>query len=224
MTCNHDSNARTKKLANPKRLIIDYYDSLINHVDILAEESLEQQQQDSSRSRRLELTDKRVFSFVERFECERILFTPIERDLFDEKCGDNAIFSPSFNENYKIINRSSRFDDEEETAWVSIVTYVNEMREEMIDELKRAQDETLMLYDSHLKNGSTTVNSKDPDVDDDDDEFKRKVFDRKFSFLIYSFKLKNSDVSMVENRSPLNAYLIMLEDFYIDNQTKTILK
>lgn len=221
MTCNHDPNARTKKLANPKRLIIDYYDSLIKHVDILAEESLEQLEKVSSQNRRLELADKRVFSFVERFECERILFTPIERDLFDEKCGENPIFSVFFNENYEIINRSNRFDDEEESAWVSIDKYVNEMREEMIEELRRAQDETLMLHDSHLKNGSTTPNSKDPD---DDDEIKRKVFGRKFSFLIYSIKLKNSDVGMVENRSPLNVYLIILEDFYIDNQTKTILK
>lgn len=209
---------------SPKRYIIEYYDSLINHIDIRAEEVLAQH----DTQKQIDLKDARLFSrHVLKWPNDEIRFPELLQnrtsDLFDEKYQE-PIEIKSYNKSYHTTDRASRFD---ERTSVGVHEYVNEMRQEMIDELTKVQDETLKNYATSVRNG---IEAADCNFNRDNKEelarYKKKVFGEKFAFLIYSIALKppSRNLNTVANPSPFNVYLVVLDDFHLDDQTKTILK
>lgn len=203
--------ASNAKVTNPKRYITEYYDSLINHVDILAEEALakhDEQQQ-------LDLNDKRVFKLTSGYLADNDFE---DRSLDQVSFGDTAVDVSSYQKTYEIASSHPNHRLDKCTSTVSVHKYVNEMREEMIDELRKLQNETLRNYEA-------SVRSSDDQDENEMARLKRKIFDRKFAFLVCSLELRHkwTHRELVHNSSPLNVYLVVLDDFFLDDQNKILL-
>lgn len=207
---------------SPKRYLIEYYDALINHVDILAEEVLAQHDE---KKKFLDLKDPHVFSsYLKKWpNNESKVLAPSKRDKFDEKYEEPISLTAYKKHYYEMLDRPSRYD---ELKSVSIDKYVNEMRDEMIDELRRVQDESVREYEARARSGVTADANFEPDNKEELARYKKKVFGDKFAFLIYSFKPKATRSIHMEDENPLpfNVYLVVLDDFYIDDQVKILLR
>ena len=134
------------EMLSPKKEIIDHFDSLINRIDIDIDESLEKY------NREQVLSDLNCFDIGKR-----------------KVRGQNNIY----------LNRVSENDIQYETVdeWpesTKVVNYLNRIRMRTIEELRKAQNETLDYY--KLNSAQFKLNSMD--------EIRSELFKDKFHFQV----------------------------------------
>lgn len=187
--------------SNPKKLILDSYDSLINRVDIHAEEVLTSYDDNGPV---LVNTEQNISTKDGQTQPKLKKQTPRKFDLLEEDDYVNP-----FKEEYEIDNRfkSSLVDPKTTT----IQQYVNKMRQDVIDELKKLQEDTLKLYD---KNKTKINEEKDVDV------VERSLFGNKYCLILESNLKEDKSKSI---RSLFGVYLFVF-DFYIDFKIQYFLK
>ena len=193
-------------MQNPKKIILDAYDSLINLVDIHAEETLEKH----SETELLNISDE--YKSISNQETENETSNKSQNYFEFNLLGENTFIDP-LKSNYKL-------DEKFRTAKVypkttSVHEYVNKMREEMIDELVKIQGETLKLYDK----------TKSVDI--------KSMFGEKYCSLVnvnesgpqnnYSLCFYEDYKPSKSTQTPFNMYLVVF-DFYIDENLKLILR
>lgn len=204
---------------NPRRVISEHFESLVNHVNMVADEQLSFYDQ----KKRLDYDDQHVFTAIqesdERGEKKRTA-TPRsspdddskqrERDIFGETRGELNVYKDPYSSVYVVDERPVRYVSTDKST-TTIHGYVMDMRDEMRDELKRLQADACQYYEK-VKN----IN----DASLDADALKSKLFVNKFALLFCPRELKASyDIERSQNRSPYQVYLIVF-DFYMDEETR----
>ena len=165
---------KIEMLNSPKKEIIDYFDSLINRFDIHIEECLEKYNQEQ------------VLSELNRFENGK----------------RNVRGQMAINLN-RIREENIKYETVDE--WpesTKVVDYLNQIRMRTIDELRKAQEETLDYYKQN--SSQFKLNSMD--------EIRRELFKDKFHFQV----LYKPEDSQYTNSWVFNLFTFVT-DFYLSS-------
>ena len=155
---------------NPSKLIIDYYDSLINKIDIYTEQVLEAQS-----ASELVFNDPYFNPPQSQLTSQNVTI----QNKIKQFCEIETLYSGKSN---ITLNNEVKTDLELSTVHY----YVNKMREEMINELNRLKDETMTNY-QRLKQSGQKLNYEDEST------ILSVLFAQKFPFLVYQNSLANKD-------------------------------
>lgn len=209
---------------SPKELIMKYYDLLMNTVDKFSQETLAKYTEDKE----IILGDKRVFSFTESQELEetydQIGWSDEPGDMFTKRCKEvlQSRVETTYKHEYEIDAKLLNQPMIDEAKTIGVHAYVRWMRDEMIGELRKVMHETLLYYDAIGRNqvdddDENKQSSHQDQNNNDNSPVLKKIFGHKFAFLICLDKLKTElGLFSVNNRSPFNVYLVVLDDFYFD--------
>ena len=205
---------------NPQLFIIDFFNSLINQIDIYTEEKLEKLGSDdliSPSSLSTSEVNKNVKSgdrYIQEFKVPK--FNEIQ---------EPAIIDPytQFSYDEKIASRPLLFNPE--SSPIKSIDYFNRIREELIQELEKMQKECLDNYNQSRKQETNLDWLKDISEED----LKKKLFAKKSCFILnfdsswipqkssqssfYHFSKYN--IYDNNNTSPYGVYLFVF-DFYIE--------
>ena len=192
--------------------ITDYYDDMINIIDLEAEKILpkhdpsEKINQDPrmfvNMNTSSEDEDDDESSVGRGSSVGEIAVRESERDIFGDTCGEaNRYRNPyeaKFDYNLKL--KSARFDPKKTT----IHEYVDKIRCEMIDELTKLKDECVEISGISGNN---------------EDEMKEEMFGkRKFPILIrLEWFMGSQEYEWCENRSPFPYFLLIFESYLNKN-------
>lgn len=186
---------------HPKLIIIDYYDSLINQVDIYTEEQLAKHTDSDVVTEAISKEDS--FNTNSSYKTEE---NPDDLDLESSNANLKKIV------NYQPYSKEVKYTYPEEKAkhepppppMTNVHQFLNKMREEMIGQIKRYQEKSLKYYE-------TIKNELKVQKLESEEEILGRLFEREFSFLI----LEKTSHCKANKNSPFNMYLIVL-DFYVN--------
>ena len=173
---------------SPKKEIIDHFDSLINRVDIDIDESLEKYNQEQ------------VLSELNCFDVRK-------RNVKSQ----DTIYLNCLNFNSKWFLKKD-IQNETVDEWpesIKVVDYLNRIRMRTIEELRKAQDETLDYYKQNLS--QFKLNSMD--------EIRSELFKDKFHFQVL-YKPEDSEYT---NLWVFNLFTFVT-DFYISSTDINLLE
>ena len=143
---------------SPKIEIINHFDNLINRIDIDIDSSLEKYNDEQLLSELLTSSENNRYKFI-------IKHYEFELNFFDEKTNDSSEIEP------------------ESVESVKVVDYLKTVRMKAIQELRKAQEDTLQCY----KHNSSRFKSEQINID----ELKSELFfAEKFYFQV---NLKQSE-------------------------------
>ena len=144
--------------SNPKIVIINHFDELINRVDIDIEETLEK------------YNEGQLLGEIECFKSPQERHKPKTR-----------ISLKYFDDSIKTIDQN---DDNLWSIETKVVDYLNQVRMKTIEELRRGQEESL----EYFKNNGSQIDLKSCQIEEEDDlikeHIKSKLFDKKFYFQV----------------------------------------
>lgn len=197
---------------NPKLIISQYFDSLIRNIDIYTEEQLAKHTEHELLQLPLnELAQNRYNNpeggkQKQKNESDDLDLTSIEEDILAYGSYDN-LFPYKMPEFDFKINTQSELSNEFKS--MKIVEYLNQARDEMLDELGKVQEEIFRRFEAT----KSLIPKRSESSSDAEwrETVKEKVFAEKFTFI-------------VENRnSKFNFYLFVL-DFYLNKKDREILR
>lgn len=185
----------------PKKLVFDYYDSLINKIDIYTEQLLEKfTSTDTIEFRARETTKRDVVYFQKRKESYGI-----------ESYNDPYPYQDYKSSDFQI-TKITRFN----YRLLQTYDYLNSTRDQMIEKLREIQTETLRKLDE-IKHEVAKIN--------DDEEIHEKlfslVFAERFPILLEIKKFNGNNGH--RNSIPFKLFLLEL-DFYIHKSQAIVLK
>lgn len=184
-----------------KLTIIDYYDSLVQRVDVFTEERLEIYSNDHL----IEIKD------VEKDEISEDLKAfdlDTATDLLSEKT-EKIVFSPDLVKDKPLSDFAVKPNWPKKLPFsMGAQDYLNFMRDEMIKQIKIAEKDTLDYYETIRDELRKNVKIAD------EKELKRKLFAKRSAFL---FSNRHS------NLNPFSLYLVIF-DFYLDIHQEALLK
>lgn len=192
----------TKKLANPKQVLVDYYDSLTRQIDIYTEELLENYAEDDVIQ---ESSDGDASSQVSRL--------PAHYEIRPSSCIDSYGISSFVDSNSHEFNYDWTRRLRVRPGRTKIVDYLNSIRDEMIDALQKAQ--TYNFECMRLNKNAYKI-----DETDEEEEIKSKIFANKFCFLLKIDEviiLANNFPKIAQNMSIFKYYLFVV-DFYMNRE------
>ena len=191
-----------------KLMIIDYYDSLIQQVDIYTEEQLGK------------YTEESVITFddsdLDRSDSNEEEETPDFLDLESQNTTINQIISynPYWKRSeYKYPKEKAKHEPSELST--NVHKFLNNIREEMIRELKKGQEEALKYYE---KIKSEVKVDKLASEEEMDRKINAKLFENQIMLLVLDKNSKSTN-----GNSPFKLYLIVL-DFYLNRHERHLLK
>ena len=181
---NKKTNTVRKRMnrISPKIEIINYFDNLINRLDIETDQCLEK------------YNNEQVLGEVECFRTER-------------KVRNRYNFRLSFFYTYKL-TRSKNEINENWPESTKVVDYLNQVRMRTIEELRKAQEESLEYYKCNRSNFKPN--------DQLNDDFQSQLFKEKFYFQLLFKPLKGEE-------SIYNFYTFCL-DFYMPQSDINVLE
>lgn len=189
-----------KSGCNPKRLIVEYFDSLINKVDIYVEEMLETTTDEDEI-----IVDKDCDNESLNDSFTSVTSYDIENELDEHTCIRDENWNPFIFKNKfgHQIRSSIEFESESK-----LLDYYNRSRDEMIRQLNEIQAEVLRQFEAVHKDLNLNENSYD--------DVKEKVFATKFPIII---KIERS----IPNHERLFKLYLVVLDFYLAEKDITIL-
>lgn len=204
----------SKKL-NPKLVISQYFDSIIQRIDIFTEEQLEKCSQTDS------LTIPNSMDYTVKTISENRAKTTTEGnespDELDFENDDNVwkhdyenIWNGLFNEKFEKINIFRNVSIPENEITVNMRDYLNQARDEMLAELAKAQEEAFKHYEMIKKDIKR-------DKDEDEDKLMEKLFANKFYILV-------EFVSSNDKRLKQNSQHLILIDFYLNKPGRDLFR
>lgn len=203
---------------NPKLLILNYYESLINQIDLSTEEELDR----FAKNDQLLQLDKMENQSISNFQDKTLVYSNNDDNtkiysISCEKCTkeiDNYK-DPYLDVNNEIIIEEFPFA---RLANLTLNDYLNSVRQEMLIELNRCQSENLEHYET-IRNNLNGL---------DDELVRKSVFETKFCFIhrfneIVITPLTHNMPILESNPSPFKMYLFVV-DFYLSQQELEILR
>lgn len=195
---------------NPKLLVTDYYDYLIRLVDIHTEDKLAAALDDHHESLIISSNSHSHSSVDDVHDDFRL--RPA-RDKRVDTFGIDAYIDP-----YRCGVDPSPPQIPTELNNLTISDYLNTVRENMIDELVRAQNESLKTCDDRLVKFRDEFKHNESKIDRD--KLWAHVFANKFCFL---FRREEIVWPKPVVRFPSEMFLFVL-DFYLDSEEQEILR
>lgn len=203
---------------HPKLIILDYYQFLINEIDIYTQEQLERYTDDRLLTKtQPESTRIQQQTFdAAKFRIESVSY---EGASWDES------FRDSYSEEYECKQSESVYAPNK----IKMCDYLNSIRDEMIVQIRRVEAENLEHYEA--------IKSSLVKVDQDASGklyqkqvecLKKKLFEKKFCYLleldkIWSESEQPGNKKLVLNNWPFKLCLVVL-DFYLTPQQQSLLK
>lgn len=196
---------------NPKLVISNYFDSLINQIDIHTEEELS-----NTKETDLILTDK-PFTFQlepganNEFDFN---FWKIGEGNWKDDEKQTIEYPLSTQYKYDFSHQKSRHIP---SGSIKVSDFLNETRDKLIERVKEVQVDAFKRYEEikeHLKFSQDDTKTQE----EQEEEIKRKLFANKFLGLIRVDQIVNFDgekYTKSNNESPFKLYLVEL-DFYMD--------
>lgn len=205
---------------NPKLAMSAYFDSLIRQIDIHTEQTL------------AKYADNDVFEFKsddDKNKTENDDFIrdnsaeigDIDIESFDSSLFDaDFIWQSFFDENSHNFENNLYGDEQQKQQQepMNVKNYVNKLRDEMIGELERDQEQAFILYESIKVELKRDIESLSDDADKRDHLFSR-IFARKFYF---TFIVRDSYYSRSWMKNPFKLHLVEL-DFYLNRNERSML-
>lgn len=184
---------------NQKKLIIEYYDSLTNQIDIYAEQVLEKYKAEDK------IRDKMNSVYLPNKQVNNNYLIP----HYQWTSCEETLYIDPYLEKFPLKQELTnvRFDPKTK----KVHDYVNEMRQEMIDELKIGEHETLVKCQRMMKEKQSI----------DTNEIESKLFENKFSFVI--IRKEPTGENLVPTRGLFQCFLVVL-NFYINFAAQSYLK
>ena len=183
------------KFHSPKLLIVDYYDSLINEIDIYTEEILKKYTENDV------LPDEPKVNLNDRFNNEKT-FKVIVNDKYHKFFEIDSIIDP-YKEEYKYNN------DPIDVKSKKLHDYVNQIRSKSIEEINKVREENLQQYEINRDKYKYDRNDLSPAKVE---EMRRELFKEKFCFLL---KIDDMFVDKIPIKIPIK-YITITTDFYLD--------
>lgn len=183
-----------------KLIILNYYDSLVNRVDVYTEEQLEIY----TNEHLIEIKDikKEEEGENENFDLNTAT------DLLSKET-KQKIFSPNQVKEKPISDYAVKINWSQNLPFeMGAQDYLNFMRDELINQIEKAKKETLEYYET-IKD-----ELKQNEMISDENELKKKLFEKKSAFL---FSRPHS------NLNPFTLYLVIF-NFYFDDHQEELLK
>lgn len=212
--------------SNPKLMVLEHYESLVRQVDIHTEELLEK----CKETQLLGINSKPNTSDISKLSNCLIESYQIRLRIFEESYGVSAYHDP-YSEEYENGHTATSTSSSCEsvanatppiTDSITVREYASRMRDEMLDELRRIQTETLAWCD--------TIRSELAAIDRSSveciEKLKKKIFSQKFAFILQIDEIMvptSSSKDFVPNPLPFKLYLFVL-DFYMDAESLIFLK
>ena len=200
-------------------MIIDYFDSLVQQVDIYTEEELEKYtdksvvtkipDDDHSSSDDEESNDEvgnEEKSLLNLFDSWESIKNAYENQTYDE--------DPYMNEReYEYSGVETKHEPPSVSS--NVRQFLNNMRDEMINEIRKGEEEALKNYKNIKSELKIDKLASDEEIDRD---VATRLFENKSMFLLLDInsKSKNKD-------SPFKLYLFVV-DFYLNKQERKLLK
>lgn len=189
---------------DPKQIITDQYEWLINEIETKAEFALAwKRKHDLIPEEKLVFRKSRRSSFDLRDEFVRFSG---EKEEFTDPCKVEHV--------YDISSISARFNPET----TKVNRYLKTVRDEMIAELEKNRDETLAAYER----SRSKPKQLDPTnaTEEEIENLKRKLFAKKHCFILNVSSLSEAfRVAADEEAMHFQSYLFVL-DFYLDRTTQ----
>lgn len=193
---------------NPKLLVSHYYDSLVNLIDVHTEELLEKVSDTHELS-----SDS--FNLVKNYhEMSNEFF--VKPDNFVPTYGVDSYVDP-YVDTYNNKLALNPFESVSKTS-IKIRDYLQSIRARMIDQLRRAETQTMELYEAIRKDETSTkydVTSAE--------NLRKQLFSNKFYLIVKVDRIRLEAFETVANRSWFKIYLVEL-DFYLDRESQEFLK
>lgn len=199
------TDSKSKK-ANPKRIIIDYIDKLVNFVDIYVEEQL---QKCSNKSVLVEIEELAKKSAKEGRDQEQESNVSLSTKQLNNYDIDQFDFD---NEVDVVIRFTSEFSS---GSKISTAEYLNKTRDIIINQLGQAQKEAL----SQLETFKSEIMSECKDESEKSERVMNKAFANRFPFLI---RIEKSKLINWNDTCPHSLYLIET-DFYMNESCLLLL-
>lgn len=185
-------------MVNPKLFLSNYFDSLINQIDIHTEEQLEKYQENENLNEDLILFE-RNFNINKNDEYK---IRP-----FDDRTANGIEFhlnpySASYEYDLNLNERSRS---------TNIHNYLNDSRETMLEHVQKSRAEAHERYEMSMRDDDLKKFENDQI-----DELKRHLFTQHFLFLIRVDEIiLGTNSSKLLNPSPYRLYLLVT-DYFID--------
>lgn len=191
-----------KQKLSPKILVIEYFESLVNRIDIHTEEQL-------NKYSPKDLLDYQPTENIGSTNNHQQYSSP---SLYEFDLVESARNPYENSYNYNKIQASTKFIPKR----TQVCDYLNGVRDEMIEHLKEAEKETIKNYEA--------IRSVLKDADFHSDSIiKENVFAKRFLFIVQVDNIKLADGNKAENKSPFKLYLVDL-DFYMTEQEMLVFK
>lgn len=212
--------------SNPKLMVLEHYESLVRQVDIHTEELLEK----CKDSQLLSINSKPNTSDISRLSNCLIESYQIRLRIFEESYGVSAYHDP-YSEKYDYENGHTATSTSSSCESVvkppindsiTVREYVSRLRDDMLDELRRIQTETLAWCDTIRSELAAMDRSSVESIE----KLKKKIFSQKFAFILQIDEIMvptSSSKDLVPNPLPFKLYLFVL-DFYMDAESLIFLK
>ena len=207
-------------MKNPKLIIHDHYDSLINIIDANIEDALEKYNATQTfRDFPLLYSSSQQKSDENDLTCEtKVLVKQTYPFVFDTR---------KFEQKFRmkeVKNRSTDEDEDEsfEQALANppdvskkIHDYLNEMRTLMITKLRKEEDRTVRYYESLIKQNDIQID----EIGDDVEQMQRIVFANKFYFILDEKQIDflASLYELKLSQKQLLTFHLFLADTYLPN-------
>lgn len=217
---NHPLHKKQKR-TTPNEIIATHFGSLIEYVDEFADECMKNvrffNKKVDEQNEDMDMNDDKCEYYLPD-DCSPVFKHYKElkfdisqpRDAFDEKF--NEKFVPETSElgkpnEFDIDAKFSQVPFSEHLKNIKVRDYINQSRDSIVSEVKRARDETLAYYE--------TIKSE---CDDElpENELRQKLFANK-SCMLFQPKRMEGRFSSIKNRSVFPIYLFVF-DFHLDQQ------
>lgn len=215
---------RSNVRVNPKLIISQYYDSLINHIDIHTEKLLESYKENDLLEKPEE---KKTMIKIKRDPCYRKLFefSPQE-EVVKDKFTFARIRDPYQDNFYEGLKepRPKKPNSEFVPNKTKTHYFLNKTRDEMIDKIMKAQDHTFTYYET-IKD-KLKLEERQGSREEVIDQLKSELFATKFLCLFeinYYCSMGIGYFHADTNPSIFQLYLFSF-DFYISKQDMNILR
>lgn len=209
----------------PKLIISQYCDSLVQHIDIYTEDSLRKCRDDEFMDPIEVYTQN---STSTKLNNEILDLADLDLNL-DSESIDNIsnhaenvfIGTKSKLKEFDVTANRHNIKDEKMFENLKVTSFLNREREEMLNELRRLEAETFDFYET-IKDGEDFKNlATIGDKRERHEQVMSQVFANKFAFIV-GFELRRSWYGRTSVKTAFKQHLVVL-DFYLTRMERQIL-
>lgn len=207
---------------NPKKLITEYIDSLINLVDIHTEEQLQKYPDNSFFTIKENDFKKKKKNYCSKYQEQNEPRLEDEKDVYMYKDEFKLYENPLRKNRLKYKFEPTKPESEKTRVW----DYLNGVRDEMIKQLREVQTEALKKLEIIKNELDLDYDESKDDKDAKEEEVLSRVFCQRFPFIIKINKLdRHFEQTVFVDEEALEFNLLLIDvEFFLGKFELTLLK